>query len=110
MTDAPRAAPLVRGSMTPSDLMALQAMAEQREPTRRTCVPGRTPGAGPVAGGGRVPPQDPVGKLIKPGKGVRRSSWWSPPRVEEKFIHDRVPETSEEEESLGGAGEGMRVR
>jgi len=47
-----------------------------------------------------------VGKLIKPGKGGKEKFVVVPTTVEEKFIHDRVPETSEEEESLGGAGEG----
>ncbi|MFH1842996.1 MAG: DUF444 family protein [bacterium] len=46
-----------------------------------------------------------VGKLIKPGKGGRDKIVIVPTTVEEKFIHDQV-RTSQEEESAGGSGDG----
>jgi len=47
-----------------------------------------------------------VGKLIKPGKGGKDKVVVVPTTVEEKFIHDRV-RTTEEEQASGGAGEGQ---
>jgi uncharacterized sporulation protein YeaH/YhbH (DUF444 family) len=47
-----------------------------------------------------------VGRLIKPGKGGKDKVVIVPTTVEEKFIHDQLPEPSEEGESSGGTGEG----
>ena len=46
-----------------------------------------------------------VGRLIKPGKGGKDKVVIVPTTVEEKFIHDRVKQTSEESSS-GGTGDG----
>ncbi len=46
-----------------------------------------------------------VGRLIKPGKGDQSKVVVVPTTVEEKFIHDRV-KAPDEEEGLGGSGEG----
>ncbi len=47
-----------------------------------------------------------VGRLIKPGKGGKDKVVIVPTTVEEKFIHDALPEPSEDGESSGGTGEG----
>ncbi|WDN90841.1 uncharacterized protein BuS5_03812 [Desulfosarcina sp. BuS5] len=47
-----------------------------------------------------------VGRLIKPGKGGKDKIVVVPTTVEEKFLHDSIRETSEEESSSGGSGEG----
>ncbi|WP_330217055.1 hypothetical protein [Geobacter pickeringii] len=47
-----------------------------------------------------------IGKLIKPGKGGKEKFVVVPTTVEEKLIHDRAPTPPEEDESMGGAGEG----
>ncbi len=46
-----------------------------------------------------------VGRLIKPGRGGKDKVVVVPTTVEEKFVHDSIKE-SDEEESAGGAGEG----
>jgi len=46
-----------------------------------------------------------VGKLIKPGQGGKDKIVVVPTTVEEKFIHDQV-RSSQEEESAGGSGDG----
>lgn len=47
-----------------------------------------------------------IGKLIKPTRGGKEKFVVVPTTVEEKFIHDRSPLPPEEEEPLGGAGDG----
>jgi uncharacterized sporulation protein YeaH/YhbH (DUF444 family) len=47
-----------------------------------------------------------VGRLIKPGKGGKDKIVIIPTTVEEKFVHDQLPEPPEEGESSGGTGEG----
>jgi uncharacterized sporulation protein YeaH/YhbH (DUF444 family) len=46
-----------------------------------------------------------VGRLIKPGKSEKDSIIIVPTTVEEKFIHDSLP-SSEQEDQMGGAGQG----
>lgn len=47
-----------------------------------------------------------IGKLIRPGQGGKEKVVVVPSTVEEKFIHDRRPLSSEETESSGGSGDG----
>jgi len=47
-----------------------------------------------------------VGRLVKPGKGKKDKVVVVPTTVEEKLIHDRLPESTEEEQTAGGSGEG----
>jgi uncharacterized protein len=46
-----------------------------------------------------------VGRMIRPGRGEKERFVIVPTTVEEKFVHDRVRPT-EDEESAGGSGEG----
>ena len=47
-----------------------------------------------------------VGRLIKPGKSGKDKVVVVPTTVEEKFIHDLMPSSSDEETSSGGSGQG----
>ncbi|MGM0451735.1 MAG: DUF444 family protein [Thermodesulfobacteriota bacterium] len=47
-----------------------------------------------------------VGRLVRPGKGTGDKVSVVPTTVEEKFIHDRVNPSEEQESSSGGSGEG----
>ena len=47
-----------------------------------------------------------IGRLVKPGRGGKGKIVVVPTTVEEKFIHDKKPSESEEEDATGGAGEG----
>jgi len=47
-----------------------------------------------------------IGRLIKPGKDQKDKVVVVPSTVEEKFIHDRLPDADEEQEASGGSGEG----
>jgi len=47
-----------------------------------------------------------VGRLIKPGKGGKGKIVVVPTTVEEKFIHDNVKESAQEDGQSGGSGDG----
>ena len=47
-----------------------------------------------------------VGRLIKPGRGDKDKVVVVPTTVEEKFIHDKLPDPSGEQAPSGGSGEG----
>jgi uncharacterized sporulation protein YeaH/YhbH (DUF444 family) len=47
-----------------------------------------------------------IGRMIRPGRGVKERFVIVPTTVEEKFIHDRAPKPQDEEEQAGGSGTG----
>ena len=47
-----------------------------------------------------------MGKLVKPSHTGKNKVVLVPTTVEEKFIHERIPESSEEQSSSGGSGDG----
>ncbi|RNC67700.1 MAG: hypothetical protein ED859_13345, partial [Desulfuromonadales bacterium] len=100
-------APHVPGLYDVSDLMALQAMAE---PTASHTI--RVRSLDELLERDRLreldgfPRKIRIGKLIKPGKGGQEKFVVVPTTQEEKFYHDREPQPPDEDEEMGGTGDG----
>lgn len=107
LPEPPLTGPPVPGIYDAHDLMELQAMAQpQASHTTRIRSLEELLERDRLREEDGLPRKIRIGKLIKPGAGGKEKIVVVPTTVEEKLIHDRAPEETEEDESMGGTGDG----